>query len=180
MALNPQIATASSDIVGVFTQEFRQVFDKARPLKATVKEEAKVFEHPIETGAMITDFRIIQPVEIEISLLLTSEDYRDVYQQIRQIFLNGDLLVVQTKSGVYENQLIQSMPHEEDPGLYDAITLALKLKQAQFITPQFATLAPRQVKNPANASTVSKGEQQKTSTSGSSQRNQSVLFGVFN
>lgn len=176
MATNPQIATASSDVVGVFNQNFNQVFERARPLKATIKEEAKVFEHPIETGATITDFRIIQPIEIELSLILQSEDYRDVYQQIRQLFLNGELLVVQTKSGVYENQLIQAMPHEEDPGQYDAIILALKLKQAQFVTPQFSTLPVRQVRNPANSSTVPRGEQQpRESTRGSS-----VLFGVFN
>jgi hypothetical protein len=171
------IATSSRDLVGVFNQDFQQVFEKARPLKATVKEEAKVFEHPLETGATITDFRIIQPIEIELSLMLNSEDYKSVYQQIRQLFLNGTLLVVQTKSGVYDNQLIQAMPHEEDPEQYDAITLGLKLKQAQFVTPQFAALPPRQVKNPANSSTVSRGEQQKPTTS---QRSQSVLFGVFN
>lgn len=176
MANNQRIATASRDVVGVFNQNFVQVFERARPLKATVKEEAKVFEHPIETGATITDFRIIQPIEIELSLILQSEDYRDVYQQIRQSFLNGELLVVQTKSAVYENQLIQAMPHEEDPAQYDAITLALKLKQAQFVTPQFANLPLRKVRNPANSSTVQKGEQQpKESTRGSS-----ILFGVFN
>ena len=175
-----QVATSSNDLVGVFNQEFRQVFEKARPLKATVKEEAKVFEYPIETGATITDFRIIQPIEIELSLMLNSEDYKSVYQQIRQLFLNGELLVVQTKSGVYDNQLIQSMPHEEDPEHYDAITLALKLKQALFVTPQYAALPPKQVKNPSNASTVSRGEQQNTSQTNQSQRSRSVLFGVFN
>lgn len=173
------ISTSSKDLVGVFNQNFIQVFEKARPLKATIKEEAKVFEHPIETGATITDFRIIQPIEIELSLMLNSEDYKSVYQQIRQLFLNGELLVVQTKAGVYDNQLIQAMPHEEDPAQYDAITLALKLKQAQFVTPQFASLPPRQVKNKSNSSTVSRGEQQKTSES-TSTRSQSVLFGVFN
>ena len=173
------IATSSKDLVGVFNQSFTQVFEKARPLKATIKEEAKVFEHPIETGATITDFRIIQPIEIEISLMLNSEDYKSVYQQIRQLFLNGELLVVQTKAGVYDNQLIQAMPHEEDPAQYDAITLGLKLKQAQFVTPQFATLPRRQVRNKSNSSTVARGEQQKTSQT-TSTRSPTVLFGVFN
>jgi hypothetical protein len=72
------------------------------------------------------------------------------------------------------------MPHEEDPEQYDAIALALKLKQAQFVTPQFASLPPRQVRNPTNSSTVSRGEQQKTSQNSTSTRSQSVLFGVFN
>jgi hypothetical protein len=180
MATNPQIATVSSDIVAVFNSNFQQVFERARPLKATIKEAAKVFEHPLETGATITDHRIIMPIEIEISLMLQSADYRDVYQNIRQLFLNADLLVVQTKSGVYDNQLISAMPHEEDPAQYDAITMALTLKQAQFVTPQFSGLPPRAVRNPANASTAKRGEQQPTQSTNSDARNSSILFGVFN
>lgn len=160
MATNPQVATQASDVVGVFTADFVQVFERARPLKATIKEDAKVFEHPLETGATITDHRIILPIEIELSLMLQSKDYRNVYNIIKQLFLNATLLVVQTRTGVYENQLISSMPHEEDPELYDAITLALKLKQAQFVEPQFSSLPPRAVRNKSQSSTEKRGEQQ--------------------
>lgn len=180
MATNPQIATASSDVVAVFTSEFQQVFERARPIKATIKESAKVFEHPLETGATITDHRIIMPIEIELSLILQSSDYRSVYQNIKQLFLNADLLVVQTKSGVYDNQLISAMPHEEDPEQYDAITMALTLKQAQFVTPQFSGLPPRAVRNPSNASTASRGEQQPTQSTSTADRDSSLLFRVFN
>lgn len=179
MANNPQVSTQASDVVGVFTSDFIQVFERARPLKATIKEDAKVFDHPLETGATITDHRIILPIEIEISLILQSKDYRDVYQQIKQLFLNATLLVVQTRAGVYENQLISSMPHEEDPEYYDTITLALKLKEAQFVEPQFASLPPRAVRNKSNASTEKRGEQQPMPAA-ETERNSSILFEVFN
>lgn len=156
--IDSSIPSVSTDYVAVFTQDFIQVFTRARAIKAVVKEQAKVMEHPIENGAIITDHRIILPVEIELSLILQSPDYQDVYKTIRQFYLNGTLLVVQTRSGIYENQLIASMPHEEDPSQYDALAIALSLKQAQFVTASFSAVP----KNPHNTSTVQRGTQQPT------------------
>jgi hypothetical protein len=180
MANDAQIATASSDVVAIFDQNFVQLFALARPLKATVKEDSKVMEHPLETGATVVDHSIILPVEIELSLIPTRGEYRDVYQRIRQAFRNRDLLVVQTKTGLYENQLIQSCPHEEDPEQFDTIAIALKLKEAQFIQPQFNKLAPKQVRNPSNASTVDKGQQQPKPSTRTTGNSGSILFEVFN
>lgn len=173
-----QVATASADVVAIFDQNFNQLFELARPIKATVKESAKLMEHPLETGATIIDHTITLPVEIELSMIPTRGEYRDVYQRMRQAFKNRDLFIVQTKTGLYENQIIESLPHEEDPELYDTITLAVKLREVQLVQAQFAKLPPKAVRNPSHASTVDKGQQQpKTSTRSSSG---SILFGVFN
>lgn len=148
----------ASDEVAIFTPDFTQLFRDARAIKAVVKEQSKVMEHPIETGGIITDHRIVLPVEIDLSLILASTDYIGIYSQIRQYYLNATLLTIQTKVGVYPNQLIQSLPHEEDPAMYDAITLALSLKQIVFVTAQYG-VAPRY---PSNSNTVNRGTQQAT------------------
>lgn len=148
----------ASDSVAIFTQDYVQLFPNARPMKAVVKEESKVMEHPVETGAVIVDHRIILPVEIEITLTLTSKDYKNTYNQIRDFYFNGTLLLVQTRSGIYLNQLIQAMPHEEDPSQLDVITMVLNTKQVIFVTAQYGTTP----KNPANKNTVDRGAQQGT------------------
>ncbi len=164
MAISNLISTLlpsfAVDTVAVFTQDFTQVFRNARALKAVVKEQAKVMEHPVESGAIITDHRIILPIEIELSLLLTKDDYKDVYQTIRGYYLQGTLLVVQTRSGVYQNMLIQSMPHEENPDMYEALALALGLKQVIFATAKFGVVP----KAPKNSAQVPRGTQQGTTT----------------
>ena len=87
MALNDtNIPSAASDVVGVFDANFNQVFRLARPVKAQIHETSKPMEHPVETGIIITDHRIILPVEIEFSLILPPGEYRPVYQQIKQFF----------------------------------------------------------------------------------------------
>lgn len=150
------ISTASADVTGVFTQDFRQVFTNARPVKATVKPSAKLMEHPLETGATITDHRVILPVEIELSLILKSNFYSNAYQEIKQLYDQATLLIVQTRGGVFNNQLIESLPFEENPETYDVLTVALKLKQVQFVTPQYGVV-PR---NKNQSSTVQRGGQQ--------------------
>lgn len=170
------IPSYAIDVVGVYTQDFNQAFSRARPLKAIVKETSKLMEHPVETGATVTDHRIILPIEIELSLILQAEDYRNVYQEIKQLYLNAELLTVQTKSDNYENQVISEMPHEEDPQIYDALVLALKLKEVQFITAQFTTLQPR---NPSNSSTVNRGTQQPSNASPQNTEKTSFLYRRF-
>lgn len=147
---------AANDVVGVFDQDFNQVFKRARAIKAVVKEESKLMEHPVETGATITDHRVILPIEINLSFILQSQDYIDTYREIKSFYLNATLLSVQVRSGVYDNQLIASIPHEEDPLQYDTITMAMSLKQVQFVTPQFK-ISP---KNKINSTTVNRGTQQ--------------------
>jgi hypothetical protein len=144
--------------VGVFTQDFTQIFTNAKAIKAVVKEQSKTMEHPVETGIVITDHRIILPVEIDLSLILTSETYQDVYKSIKQYYLNATLLVVQTRSDTYQNQIISSMPHEEDPTQFDVLLMALNLKQVQFVTPQYGVV-PKKAKN---STTQARGVQQGT------------------
>lgn len=155
------IPSFAVDSVAVYDQNYTQLFKQARTIKATVKESAKLMEHPVESGIVITDHRIILPIEIELSLILTSRTYQDVYKTIKQFYLNGTLLVVQTRSDVYTNQLIESMPHEEDPTQYDVLTLALSLKQVQFVDAQYG-ISP---KNKSDGNTQKRGTQQGTDAS---------------
>ena len=167
------IPTAAVDSVAVFNQDFEQLFKQARALKAVVKEQSKLMEHPVETGAIITDHRIVLPVEIELTLILTSEAYQDVYKSIRQYYLNGTLLLIQTRSDIYSNQLISSMPHEEDPEQYNVIPLVLNLKEVRFVTAQYGVIP----KQPKNANTVKLGAQQGKPAS---TEERSFAFDVFN
>lgn len=160
--INNLLPSFAIDYVGVFTQGYVQIFREARAIKATIKEQSKIMEHPVETGIVITDHRIVLPVEIELSLILTAETYQDVYKAIRQYYLNGTLIVVQTRSDIYDNQIIASMPHEEDPTQYDILTVALSLKQVQFVEALYG-IAP---KNNSNNNTQRRGTQQGTPANG--------------
>lgn len=150
------------DVVGIYDNDtFEQLFQTARPIKANIKRDAKIMEHPIETGSLVQDFMIIMPVEIELSLLLASDgEYQAVYQAIKSYWLTGTQISIQTKADVFPNMLIQAMPHEESADMFDAIPLAIKLRQIQQVLVQYQALTAKQVQKPADQSTVNTGTQQ--------------------
>jgi hypothetical protein len=156
--INTLLPSSAVDTVAIFDQNYNELFNQAKSIKAVIKEQSKLMEHPIETGAIITDHRIIMPIEIDLSLILASSDYQDVYKSIRQYFFQATLLIVQTRAGIYQNQIISALPHEEDPNMYDALTIALSLKQVLYVIAQYTNVP----KYPANASTIDRGQQQGT------------------
>lgn len=160
MALtNIRLPTASADVTAVYDQDFNQVFANARPIKAQVNVYSKVMEHPLETGSVITDHSVLMPNEVELSLILISGDFDSVYQQIKQLYQQKTLLTIQTKADLYTNMIISDMPHDEDPAMFDVLSLAMKLKEVQFVTAQFGTLPASKVRDKTMASTTQKGEQ---------------------
>ncbi|WP_422930144.1 phage baseplate protein [Singulisphaera sp. PoT] len=152
------------DIVGVYdARSFRQAFAYARPLKASIRETAKVMEHPAENGVLISDHRVVNPVEIEMPMLIPALYYGSMYQQIKSAFLGGTLLYVQTRVATYSNMFIADMPHEESPDIYDAITLTLRLRQVIYL-PDPNRYAPA---DPQDDDTVNNGLQSPTTPAGS-------------
>jgi hypothetical protein len=152
-----------------------QQFPTARPLKAFIRETSKIMEHPLETGVMLADHHIINPVEIEIPVVIAntggglinsliggaSIPYATVYAAIRQAFIDAVPFSIKTNVGVYSDMVIWEMPHEEDPERFDVITINLKFRQAIFINA--GATAPNsnfQPLDPLNTNTLATGLQQ--------------------
>jgi Dit-like tail protein len=160
MALNnTNIPSSASDVVGIFDQNFNQVFPLARPVKVTVHQLSKPMEHPVELGTIITDNRIIMPTEIEVSMILPGGAYRSVYQQINQIFTSAQLLNVQTRTSTYPNMFIVELPHDEDAEMFDTVAIGLKMKQVLIVTTQTQALPATAVANTNQQSTINLGSQ---------------------
>lgn len=124
------------DVVGIYDGDsLRQLFADARPMRASVREISRVMDHPVETGAVLSDHHIIMPNEIDLVLVIQAGSYSSTYQQIKGAFINATKLSVQTKASVYQNMIIQACPHEENPDMYDVITMSMRLKEVIFVAP---------------------------------------------
>jgi hypothetical protein len=148
----------TADTVAVFDSNFNQLFPDAKIIKVNVKEEAKVMEHPLETGETVSDHAIIQPIEIEMDVFIKGIDYKNTYSIINKLFHDFSLLTVQTNTGTYEKQMISSMPHIESSDIFDGTIINIKMKEALFIEPQYGTV-PISPKRPKNKSTNDRGNQ---------------------
>lgn len=112
-----------------------QLFEGARPMRATISEPSQFMTHPLEDSTRVSDHRIIGPVEISISFILEPEQYRLTYQLIRQAFINAIRLSIQTKATTYTGMYIADMPHEEDPALFDTITMIVQFRRCRYSKP---------------------------------------------
>jgi hypothetical protein len=126
--------TQAVDVVAVFDSNFNQLFSDARPMTADVKEEAKLMKHPVESGATYVDFRVIEPIKIDLHMTLRATDYVNTYQQIKQVFLAGNTVTVQTNTGPYLNMLLGKMPHKENPNVFDTIKITLSFEEIQLFS----------------------------------------------
>lgn len=156
---NDYIGSAATDVVGVYDQDFNQLFDLARPIKANINRPAALMDQPTEQGSVTSDFRIILPIEIELALMVSSDEENDTYAEIEAAFLNTQLLVVQTRMGVFANMAIEGMPHDETPEMADVICLALRLREVLIVDVQFQALPADAVADPTDQSTVKRGDQ---------------------
>lgn len=167
--------TSAVDVVGVFDVNFNQVFPDGRPIKATINEEATFFKHPLESSATRTDHIVFNPVDINLSVVLTGDQYRNVYKQIKQIFRDQTQLIVQTKTDTYENMYIQGMPHDETPESYDSVIISLALSETQLALTE-VTFVPSDL---ADSNTVDRGQQEPGTPTDAESSRGSTLSRVF-
>lgn len=121
----------NQDAVGVFNDNFEQIIQNARPVSADVVPRARLMDHPLESGQLITDYKVILPIEILMSVIMTSAYFRDTYREIWNLWQNSTLVTVQTKTGSYSNMVISEQPHEERVERYDAILMYIRFRQVQ-------------------------------------------------
>lgn len=171
---------AATDVVGIFDSSFRQRFVNARPVNASIKEISKFMEHPLEDGGTIVDHKIIEPVEIEFSLVLKPKDYHNTYQQLRRAWLGKELFSVQTRTGTYNNMAFVSIPHDETVDMFGTVAVALSMREVRYVKATFETLPAGSTKDPKDVDTKNRGNQPSSASAPAQEKKKtSVIAGFF-
>ncbi len=170
--LSTLIPTAASDVIGIFDQQGNQVLANARPTGVTVNRDSLKFTHPLENNTSRADGKVILPNIITYSVVLQAGDYEATYSEINRYYLSSEELIVQTKARSFGRMIVKSMPHSEDPQLFDAIVVDITLEETQIAT----TLT---VANNEAFSTTNRGQVQPQTPSTDQGNQGSVLFQLF-
>lgn len=168
------------DLVTVLDADsLEPLFDGAQPMRVTVRESSKLTSWPVEDGTQRTDHRVLDPVEIDLGVLIT-EANKNLFESLRQTFIEGRALVVQSQVRSYPAMMIFEMPHDEMPETGDAVAVSVKLREVITIKPEFGTLPPSSVADQKQASTVKRGAQQTQAADAPTQRKSSTLYRIAN
>lgn len=137
-------------------------------LSANISDDSQLCEHPLESGAVVSDHKIFNPIEIDIRLSLPSWQFSEIYRELLLLYSNSVKLRIKTKVEWYNNMVLTAIPHEEKAENFDKIVFDLHFKEVREITPQFIELEESNVKNPENSDTKKLGENATNNTKKSS------------
>lgn len=132
----------------------------ANPMRVTVIETSKLTEWPVEDGTTRTDHRVINPIEIDMPIIISSQLNQIIFEQLRQMYLNGDEIIVQTKMRTYDSMMITEMSHDETPEMFSGAAVSVRLKQVITVKAEEGELPQEKVADKNQSSTVNKGGQQ--------------------
>lgn len=145
----------ASDSVAVFDDGFSQVFANARPIRVQPRPTSRLLKHPTENGQSIADYSVIEPILIDMQLIVEAQFYRDTYQEIKNLFQTKQYLTVQTRADTFANMVIVDMPNDENPNMLNALSINLIFEQVLVVTPTSNFLPS----DPAQVDTQQLGEQ---------------------
>jgi len=161
--------------VGLIDQtSFQPLFDGAQFIKIKINEGANVMSHPLEDGSKRTDHVVINLVEIELNCILPI-DTKALYNSIKEYFLKSTFIAVQTRTALYKNMIISSMPHDEDAEMFSSVGMGIKLTEVKVVTAKIGK-APKisSAKSKKNSPNKDTGKKQPT-TAKDETKKQSVL-----
>lgn len=134
-------------------------------IKADFSDPSKLCTHPVESGVLITDHKVILPKKCTLTLAMPAYYQDIVIKEIDKYFSQSTFLSVHDVSGVYNNMVIVNKPHLTDAKTADRLVFTLDLEEVLVVAPQYVKLTKDKVKAPKNASTVNSGIKQAKETS---------------
>lgn len=143
----------------IFGEDGSEVLADVAIVSCKVNDQSKLMEHPVESGAKISDHKVFEPRTMDITIALTSDGFDTEYAELFDLYRQCAILSLQTKVQVYNNLQIASIPHEEKVTTMNRLIFNIQLKEAIVVSPQFVA-AQRSYKKPENKPTVEVGQQQ--------------------
>lgn len=173
------------------TFAFDAVFNESHSVTANVTE------HPLQTGAPISDHAYLNPVEIPISIGMSdaatelgtiaggsADRSVTAYSKLLQLMASFEPVTLITRLTTYENMLITSIAADDDYTTQHALKATIIFKQIEVaevstVSIQSAVSTSKSTSK-SSSSSKSKASTQKASSSTTKTANQSVLKQLAN
>lgn len=120
-------------------------------VKADVDITSDICDHPVETGSVITDTAIIQPISIKVQIALPTAFKTRIYNEMIKYYQTKKYIMVQTPVAMYRNMIIESMPFALENETIDRPVIELSLRQIQEVEVQYIKTENPVVKSPKSA-----------------------------
>ncbi len=123
------------------------------------EDSIKLFEHPLETGAVITDHMIIEPAQVSLRAYISNDDV-ETLKELEYLHLNGIPLKIRVQNKVIPRVVIKDKPFQVDGGHFDKTPYSITFREEQEVTPIYVSMLPKKVRRASNSSRVNSGVKQ--------------------
>lgn len=106
-------------------------------IDADIDISSDLCDHPIETGQVITDSSIQNPVSAEVKIAMPTAFYTKIYEEIKKYYTEKRKIILLTKFGVYQNMVIQAMPYKLENATSDRPVVSLSLREIMEVEPSY-------------------------------------------
>lgn len=134
-------------------------------LNATVNQTSDLCTHPVESGGIITDNAIINPLKATVNIAMPTFYYTRIYDNLLSYYTGKRKIMLQTKFGFYKNLVLVGIPHTLDNKDVDRIPIKLELQEVIEVFPTRIydeTITANNALNPEDADTKNLGQQKPT------------------
>ena len=139
--------------------KLNEVLPNLEITRVAVEDQAKIFEHPLETGTVIVDHMILEPQQATIQAYISNDDDTTL-RNLEQYYLTGQKMTLRAENKIIENVVIKSKPREITSSVLDKTLYSITFRQAEEIEPVYVAMPPRKVANKATSSRVNSGVKQ--------------------
>lgn len=127
-----------------------------------VNEDSKIMDSPVESGIIISDHRIRNPLEITVNCTLPRDSWENSYKELRYWYeqQTTKFLAIQTKADIYPNMQLIALPHKEASDTVTRLFFELKFREVKFVVPKYIRMPLAVVEKPQNAQNIDAGNKQ--------------------
>ena len=139
--------------------DLNEVLPNLEITRVAVEDQAKIFEHPLETGSVIVDHMILEPQQATIQAYISIDD-DETLRTLEQFYLSGTKLTMRAENKIIDNVIIKSKPKEITSSVLDKTLYSITFRQAEEVEPMYVAMPPKKVANKATSSRVNSGIKQ--------------------
>lgn len=109
-------------------------------MDANVDITSELCDHPVETGQVITDASVQNPITATVNIVMPTAFYTKIYEQVLDYYNNKKKIILLTKFGMYQNMVIKAMPYKLQHADVDRPIISLTLRQIMEVEPTYESM----------------------------------------
>jgi len=135
----------------------KEVLENVQFIDGDVDDDAKIMDHPLENGSVITDHVVFSPNKAKFSIIIDDEDQSSL-SEINKYYKDSIPLTIKAKGEMYSNMIIYAKPFKLSSNYFNKTSYTLLMRTVQTAETQYVKMTTDQVKDPKHSSTVKSGQ----------------------